>query len=389
MSTSERSKISDLNEVISLQKEEISNLKLQLEKVIQSKSLHKDILVDMERNQSEINKSLQDQLEKALKLKADLEDEFGLDDSLEESKTSDPEKLSKDLIKAKAMLKKLKFELEMEKGQSNILRHDNMLLKKMTVELHASAEQEEEFISNRLLKKISGLKKEKGDLLQLVEQEEEYLTNSLQKRIIQLQKEKVDLENALEQEQEFVVNKLQKQLDSFRLQYPSHTPSPTLAPSHREQLTNSPPLLPTTMISSSPPTSGGWRPSHSPSASDYGGASPGVVEMLKAEVTSLRLKLSEMEREVISAYNQTKRYKNELNDLRKTNNLPVVEDSIGSTEYVVRSRRSISNASSNAPLPSSSPSDSRRHSARSLSMSGDFVLNPKEAADGLPVNPSS
>jgi len=88
----------------------------------------------------------------------------------------------------------------------------------MTVDMHASAEQEEEYISNKLLKLISGLKKEKGELLVQVEQEEEYLTNTLQRKLNQLQKEKIDMENALEQEQEYIVNRLQKQLDALRQQ---------------------------------------------------------------------------------------------------------------------------------------------------------------------------
>ncbi|RUS20810.1 hypothetical protein BC938DRAFT_475499 [Jimgerdemannia flammicorona] len=118
-------------------------------------------------------------------------------------------------------LKKLKFELEMEQGHVNILRHDNQMLRQMTVDMTALAEQEEEYISNKLLKRISGLKKEKGELLLQVEQEEEYLTNTLQKKLSQLQKEKIDMENALEQEQEYIVNRLQKQLEQLRLQQPT------------------------------------------------------------------------------------------------------------------------------------------------------------------------
>lgn len=49
-------------------------------------------------------------------------------------------------------------------------------------------EQEEEYISNKLLKHITGLKKEKSELLIQVEQEEEYLTNMLQKKLVQVKK---------------------------------------------------------------------------------------------------------------------------------------------------------------------------------------------------------
>jgi coiled-coil domain-containing protein 6 len=65
-----------------------------------------------------------------------------------------------------------------------------------------------------------------------VEQEEEYLTNTLQKKLsvvgdffanfhcssnpcVQLAKEKIDLENRLEAEEEYIVNKLQSQLNNI------------------------------------------------------------------------------------------------------------------------------------------------------------------------------
>ena len=50
----------------------------------------------------------------------------------------------------------------------------------------AKAEQEEEFISNTLMKKIQALKKEKEILAMNYEQEEEYLTNDLSKKLSQV-----------------------------------------------------------------------------------------------------------------------------------------------------------------------------------------------------------
>ena len=50
----------------------------------------------------------------------------------------------------------------------------------------ASAEQEEEYISNKLLKRINSLKREKGELLLRVEQEEEIITSTLQKKLAQV-----------------------------------------------------------------------------------------------------------------------------------------------------------------------------------------------------------
>jgi len=67
-------------------------------------------------------------------------------------------------------------------------------------------------ISNRLMKRLSDLKREKENLVLEVEREEELLTNQLQAKLEQVRKEKVSLENELEHEQEYIVNRLQKQL---------------------------------------------------------------------------------------------------------------------------------------------------------------------------------
>lgn len=107
----------------------------------------------------------------------------------------------------------------------------------------AKAEQEEEFISNTLLKKIQALKKEKETLAHHYEQEEECLTNDLSRKltqvnyltlyllsdnysvyyysfinfflILQLRQEKCKLEQTLEQEQECLVNKLMRKIEKL------------------------------------------------------------------------------------------------------------------------------------------------------------------------------
>lgn len=79
----------------------------------------------------------------------------------------------------------------------------------------AKAEQEEEFISNTLLKKIQALKKEKETLAHHYEQEEECLTNDLSRKLNQLRQEKCRLEQTLEQEQECLVNKLMRKIEKL------------------------------------------------------------------------------------------------------------------------------------------------------------------------------
>ncbi|KAG0172269.1 hypothetical protein DFQ28_006742 [Apophysomyces sp. BC1034] len=308
-------------------------------------------LKDLQQNEQRFTESLREQLDKARKDKATLEADLEsrakafqatLDqlqsnplsenkslemlmgiDNLDELR-AETKKLHEKYVAQEARIKKLEFELEMEQGHVNILRHDNQMLRQMTVDMTALAEQEEEYISNKLLKRISGLKKEKGELLIQVEQEEEYLTNMLQKKLSQLQKEKVDLENALEQEQEYIVNKLQKQLDSLRLQQ-TLSQSPSRSSSFVMDTSTTPGSLPmspaVTGAGTSPSLSAKkWMPTHSPGTS--GDLPPtGLVEVLKAEVATLKNKTIDMEKEFINKYQQCNKYKSELVHFRKEHNM--------------------------------------------------------------------
>ncbi|KAI8983664.1 hypothetical protein BDB01DRAFT_789647 [Pilobolus umbonatus] len=196
-------------------------------------------------------------------------------------------------------LKKLEFELEMEQGHVKILKHDNKMLRQMTVDMNAMAEQEEEFISNRLLKRISGLKKEKGELLLQVEQEEEYMTNMLQKKLNQLQREKIDMENSLEQEQEYIVNKLQKQLESLRTQ---QIASPTMMDGPSGTGVSPGPV--------SPIITKKWNSTSNESQST-------TAEMLLSEIAVLKNRTIEMEKEFLLKMQQCNKYKSELIQFRK------------------------------------------------------------------------
>merc|ERR1719510_2557423 len=109
----------------------------------------------------------------------------------------------------------LKCELETYKLRVKSLQEENRNLRQASVHIQAKAEQEEEFISNTLLKKIQALKKEKENLAINYEQEEEYLTNDLTRKLEQLRQEKVQLEHTLEQEQECLVNKLMRRIEKL------------------------------------------------------------------------------------------------------------------------------------------------------------------------------
>ncbi|ORX58713.1 hypothetical protein DM01DRAFT_1381388 [Hesseltinella vesiculosa] len=297
------------------------------------------LLNELHQNEKALNDAIRDQLQKARRTKASMEADLEkrakvfeqtlaqashdghselaqlvATDNTQQLKTTIEQLFTENCQKGQT-IKKLEFDIEMEQGHVNILRHDNQSLKQLTVNMTALAEQEEEYISNKLLKRISGLKKEKGELLMQVEQEEEYMTNMLQKKLNRLQKEKVDLENALEQEQEFIVNKLQKQLETLRAQ--STSPRITM---QDPASTSSSPALPT---HPSPALSAKkWATSSSGTSYPDHNAS-GMVEMLLAEVTVLKAKASEMEKEFLLKAQQCNKYKSELVHLRKQCSLPI------------------------------------------------------------------
>uniref|UniRef100_H2ZNC8 Coiled-coil domain-containing protein 6 n=1 Tax=Ciona savignyi TaxID=51511 RepID=H2ZNC8_CIOSA len=110
----------------------------------------------------------------------------------------------------------LKMELETYKLRCNALQEENKSLRQASVNIQARAEQEEEFISNTLMKKIQELKKEKETLVNKYETEEEFLTNELQRQLSQLRQEKVELEQTLEKEQEKQVNTLMRKIEKLK-----------------------------------------------------------------------------------------------------------------------------------------------------------------------------
>ncbi|XP_054654185.1 coiled-coil domain-containing protein 6-like [Dunckerocampus dactyliophorus] len=122
------------------------------------------------------------------------------------------EELTNRLASLQQENKVLKIELETFKLKCKALQEENRDLRKASVTIQARAEQEEEFISNTLFKKIQALQKEKETLAVNYEKEEEFLTNELSRKLMQLQHEKAELEQHLEQEQEFQVNKLMKKI---------------------------------------------------------------------------------------------------------------------------------------------------------------------------------
>ncbi|EDW18495.1 coiled-coil domain-containing protein 6 [Drosophila mojavensis] len=126
------------------------------------------------------------------------------------------EQLQKRIESLTQQNKVLKAELDTFKTKCKVVQEENRFLKQASVIIQAKAEQEEEYISNTLLKKIQALKKEKETLAHHYEREEECLTNDLSRKLDQLRQEKCKLEQTLEQEQECLVNKLMRKIEKLQ-----------------------------------------------------------------------------------------------------------------------------------------------------------------------------
>ncbi|CAG0916192.1 unnamed protein product [Notodromas monacha] len=144
------------------------------------------------------------------------------------------EQLHKRIESLQQANKVLRMELESMKHRFKQMQEENKNLRQASVTIQARAEQEEEFISNTLLKKIQALKKEKETLALNYEQEEECLTNDLSRKLNQLRQEKVNLEATLEQEQECLVNKLMRRIE--RLEAETNGKQLTLEQLRREKV---------------------------------------------------------------------------------------------------------------------------------------------------------
>ena len=154
--------------------------------------------------------------QKATKIQAALETKHDQALSMFEEKEYDLDVHSRQRMESLVQENRvLKCELETYKLKIKSLQEENRHLRQDAVQIQAKAEQEEEFISNTLLKKIQALKKEKENLAINYEQEEEYLTNDLSRKLDQLRQEKVQLEHTLEQEQECLVNKLMRRIEKL------------------------------------------------------------------------------------------------------------------------------------------------------------------------------
>lgn len=158
-------------------------------------------------------------------------------ESLESSMSTTESAIEAEGVRLSTVLQEnavLKSEIEILRLRCKNLSEENRRLRQASVNIQAQAEQEEEYISNTLLKKIHLLKKEKEALAMNYEQEEEFLTNDLSRKLAQLRAEKVQLEQTLELEQEQQISKLTKKIE--RLEKETLTKQSSLDQLRREKI---------------------------------------------------------------------------------------------------------------------------------------------------------
>jgi DNA repair exonuclease SbcCD ATPase subunit len=131
-------------------------------------------------------------------------------------------KKSLDLLSAKTALESKNEQLKAKVAQ---LEATNRQIRETTVKMQARVEQEEEYISNMLLKRIQKLKNDKESLALKYEQEEEFLTNDLTRKLVQLEGERDELVAKLSQEQSWVVNNLLAKIRKLEMEIQSNQKS--------------------------------------------------------------------------------------------------------------------------------------------------------------------
>uniref|UniRef100_A0A1I7YVL5 Mitotic spindle assembly checkpoint protein MAD1 n=1 Tax=Steinernema glaseri TaxID=37863 RepID=A0A1I7YVL5_9BILA len=124
--------------------------------------------------------------------------------------------------------------VEQMKAKVKVLENQNKSIRESAVRMQARVEQEEEYISNMLLKRIQKLKNDKESLALMYEQEEEYLTNDLTRKLSQLESERNELAARLAQEQNWVESNLLEKIR--RLEGEIHTHQSSLETMRKEKV---------------------------------------------------------------------------------------------------------------------------------------------------------
>lgn len=118
----------------------------------------------------------------------------------------------------RAELSSLRSELARERRRRETAEAQVVSLRRESTLTQVKVEEEEEAISNRLMKRLSALKLEKEQIARASESDSEWVANSLTARLEDLRRQKHDVIAAAEAENEFIVNRLNKELEALRLE---------------------------------------------------------------------------------------------------------------------------------------------------------------------------
>lgn len=129
--------------------------------------------------------------------------------SISESPSNQVEVLQRELVSVRAELQRERKRREAAEEHARLLRRESTLNQ-------IRIEEEEEMISNKLMKRLAELKQEKEQIARASESDSEWVTNSLSQRLEELQRQKHRIIAAAEEENEFIVNRLNKELDALR-----------------------------------------------------------------------------------------------------------------------------------------------------------------------------
>lgn len=112
----------------------------------------------------------------------------------------------------------MRTELCREKQRRHLAEEQVLELRRESTLTQIRIEEEEEAISNKLMKRLSALKHEKEQIARASESDSEWVTNSLTLRLEELQRQKHQIIATAEAENEFIVNRLNKELEALRVE---------------------------------------------------------------------------------------------------------------------------------------------------------------------------
>lgn len=123
-----------------------------------------------------------------------------------------------DVSDLRIQLSALRTELSREKQRRHVAEEQVLDLRRESTLTQIRFEEEEEAISNKLMKRLSELKHEKEQIARASESDSEWVTNSLTLRLEELQRQKHQIIATAEAENEFIVNRLNKELKALRVE---------------------------------------------------------------------------------------------------------------------------------------------------------------------------